>query len=238
MRSTARTFDRLLEIEERARALQKNVYRQRYELWEANPPLNVVDVFEPGIGLQYVGYTITSVHSLGQILVDNIRSEVSGQIDNLSKSVVISENFSAAIKRFTAAHELGHALLHPDVKVLHRDIPLERSVVTNWREREANRFASAYLMPRKLVEERFTQCFEMQKFKLTDGSAFALCGTNIATVQKCYRDPRQLSQCVASTPHFDGRYFKPLNEQFKVSAPAMAIRLEELELLPKSAFGE
>jgi len=46
-------------------------------------------------------------------------------------------------------------------------------------------------------------------------------------------DMRQLSRMLASAEQFNGRHFVSLANQFKVSTGAMAIRLEELELVSK-----
>lgn len=62
-------------------------------------------------------------------------------------------------QRFTLAHEIGHFILHRnliegsvhvDKQILHRDIMAEAG--TDWREIEANAFASELLMPDALLE--------------------------------------------------------------------------------------
>jgi Zn-dependent peptidase ImmA (M78 family) len=225
-------LDRLLEIEARARSLQIEVYRRRGVLWNGSPPQSVVDILEPGVALHYLGYFVDSVAAIGELEINGVRSEVAGMIDHDRLRVTISERFLNPEKRFTTAHELGHALLHPDRGTMHRDLPMERAgVLRDWREVEANRFASAYLMPQKLVAERFSECFQLDKFSLSDATAYALCGTDATTVRQQYRSPRQLAQCLAGTGRFNFQHFQPLNEQFKVSRTAMAIRLEELGLV-------
>jgi Zn-dependent peptidase ImmA (M78 family) len=62
-------------------------------------------------------------------------------------------------QRFTLAHEIGHLTLHRnliegsvhvDKQILHRDIMTETG--TDWREIEANAFASELLMPEPLLQ--------------------------------------------------------------------------------------
>lgn len=62
-------------------------------------------------------------------------------------------------QRFTLAHEIGHLTLHRnliegsvhvDKQILHRDIMTEAG--TDWREIEANAFASELLMPESLLQ--------------------------------------------------------------------------------------
>lgn len=222
--------DSILEIEERAHSLQVEIYRT---IWKGHRPQDLTEVFEPGIALDYLGYSVQSVEEIGRFWVNGNKHEIAGVIEQEQKAVTIAErNFSYLSKRFTAAHELAHSVLHPDMRTLHRDIPLERTgVVQDWREAQANRFASAYLMPRKLVEDQFRDSFGMETFELTDTTAFALCGTCDEKVHRFYRDQRQLSLCIATTQRFNGCYFQPLSEFFRVSPLAMAIRLEQLELV-------
>lgn len=56
-------------------------------------------------------------------------------------------------QRFTAAHELGHFVLHKDlIGDSHSDNYLLRAPgLTNWQETQANKFAADLLMPRDLI---------------------------------------------------------------------------------------
>jgi Zn-dependent peptidase ImmA (M78 family) len=66
-------------------------------------------------------------------------------------------------QRFTAAHELGHFVLHRDEmggRVSIADTPAEIELTveqSNWHEREANRFAVELLMPAPLCLGRATE---------------------------------------------------------------------------------
>jgi hypothetical protein len=48
---------------------------------------------------------------------------------------------------------------------------------------------------------------------------------------KKFKTLRQLSRVLASAEHYNGLQFNSLANQFRVTNEAMAIRLEELELL-------
>jgi Zn-dependent peptidase ImmA (M78 family) len=63
----------------------------------------------------------------------------------------VSTTESLVRQRFTIAHELGHFFLHPnkDAFVDYRDN--KKGVMRTPREREANMFAAALLMPRHLL---------------------------------------------------------------------------------------
>ena len=63
--------------------------------------------------------------------------------------VAVSNKFSKEVQNFTAAHELGHAILHEQA-ILHRDIPVDsigKRVVRDRVEIEADTFATYFLMP-------------------------------------------------------------------------------------------
>lgn len=66
-----------------------------------------------------------------------------------NKVIVVNSFDSAARQRFTIAHELGHYILHKGENELyaHRDVG-----ANNATEREANIFASNFLMPENLVK--------------------------------------------------------------------------------------
>lgn len=52
------------------------------------------------------------------------RSVITGRPDPRSKAVVTSERAPPAERLFTAAHELGHWVLHKD-EIEHRDRPID-----------------------------------------------------------------------------------------------------------------
>lgn len=63
----------------------------------------------------------------------------------------INDSESHVRQRFTIAHELGHFFLHQakDAFVDYRDN--QSGIVRSFKEREANMFAAAFLIPRKLL---------------------------------------------------------------------------------------
>lgn len=158
-------------------------------------------------------------------------AEAAGEIDHETKIVRISAQPSIPVRRFTTAHELGHAALHPGL-TLHRDLPIRGPTATkNWREREANWFASAFLMPRRRLISAFLAAFEFAPFYLNDDSAFALCSTRAETVLAKLSGIRGLSRLLADANRYGGREIPRLTAMFGVSTDAMAIRLEQLGLV-------
>src|SRR5699024_6532006 len=117
----------------------------------------------------------------------------------------------------TSAHELGHAVLHPAGGGIHRDRPVDGAAPARDRtEREADRFATYFLMPEKLVRARFSMIFGESSLALSEETAFALGETSLLDLTEKYRARRRLARLLASTDHYNGRYFKPLAEQFRV----------------------
>lgn len=219
------------EIEAKAIALQRRLWRERDQLWEGAPPTNPIEVLDIRKALHLVGYDLVFESGLGNDPRTHI--EVAGLIDRDAKVVKASLQFvGPAYQRFTLAHELGHAVLHPDAGGIHRDRPLDG--VTRSREpgeREADRFATFFLMPEKLLRECFVQRFGTECFVLTDDTAFALSRTTSDGVQEKNPTIRHLARTLAAAETYNSRSFKSLGAQFGVSVGAMAIRLGELGLL-------
>ncbi len=220
-----------IEIERRVRDLHKTIWQNRNKIWSNVIPPNPIDMLDPVIALKFIGYDCYLDETLGQFYSDGKLIEVAGTIDNLSAKVRISRQFSKNIRSFTAAHELGHALLHKTTG-LHRDRPIDGTTMSRDSvELEADKFATFFLMPRKLVKNTFKKYFLTNKFFLNEATDFALgLGDFVALNGKC-KTLRQLSKMLASAEHYNGLQFISLANQFRVSTEAMAIRLEELELL-------
>jgi hypothetical protein len=76
-------------------------------------------------------------------------------------SVVVNAKEGERRKRFTVAHEIGHFMLHRNLRELQdgilEDDTFYRSELGNVRETEANRFAADLLMPVNLVMAAYKQ---------------------------------------------------------------------------------
>lgn len=95
-----------------------------------------------------------------RLLYPNLGKDASGVLVRKDGSTVIGVNriHPKTRQRFTAAHELGHALLHPATEV-HHDALFQvnlRSDLSSQgidlEEIEANHFAACLLMPRSFLE--------------------------------------------------------------------------------------
>lgn len=219
------------EIEERAHKIHKIIWENRNEIWFDGVPNDPVEMLNPSIAATLIGFNYEETISLGSFSANGTSFEVAGLIDNKLKKILISSQHSMEVRHFTAAHELGHAVLHRE-NTLHRDRPLDGTSGSsrNETERQADWFATAFLMPEKLVRANFKKFFLTDSFALNENTAFAL-GYDYSSFVNRFKTLRQLSRILASTERYDNRHIVSLAKQFKVSDEAMAIRLEELGLL-------
>lgn len=221
------------EIEKIVTTLQRTMWKQRQKLGLEGKDIRPLDIINPSLALHSVGYKTELKDTLGQFSGNGDLYEVAGIINNDDKSVEISRRFSPEIRNFTAAHELGHAILH-DGNGLHRDRALDGSQgnrTNDHREREADTFSAYFLMPEKQVRKVFEKMFKISCFTLTDDTAFALTAGTLESIQNECRSLRDLTRLVASTERYNGIAYKSLAKQFNVSFEALAIRLEELKLV-------
>lgn len=119
---------------------------------------NVIEIAEK------IGFKVlkADMEDEGRILISKTIQDKYGS----DKVIIVNRNNSATRMRFTVAHELGHYELHvpPEVKegkekyFAFRDVK-EDGYYTK-PEREANAFASALLMPAKLVEEEYKELYK------------------------------------------------------------------------------
>ena len=163
--------------------------------------------------------------------------EIAGFIDREHNRIVVAQKFHADYRRFTAAHEIGHWVLHPRV-TYHRDRPLkgaERFVPQRPAvECEADIFASELLMPTKSIgrifHDRFNQDIHLSR--LDENLVFWLSGQSSTRISDfTSRDRRHLALRVATCESFEGRHFNSIAKRFGVSPTAAAIRLEELQFV-------
>ena len=148
--------------------------------------------------------------------------------------VMLSRAFGPKVMRFTVAHEAGHLVMHPHMTELHRDPPLDGSRSDQRRpliEEQADTLAAHFCMPEADIRAAFRARFHTGAFELNDATAFALFRGNIWDVRPRWKSMRVASRELARATCFDRYPFDSLADQFGVSPEAMAIRLEELDLL-------
>lgn len=221
------------QIELLAIDLQRLIWKNRDLVWKNSPPQNPLKMLDASKALRCFGFAVTRPVTLGSFSDRGMEYEVAGQIDQRNRVVSVSKQFPNDIRKFTEAHELGHCLLHTQ-EILHRDRPLDGSagrLVENVVERQANKFAVYFLMPRKLVLQKFQQIFGTSSFRINHETALAL---NMKSADEFYaitRSLRGLSRLLSNVTRYRSRQVHSLTELFGVSSEAMAIRLEELGIV-------
>jgi len=221
------------QIGDVARTVQVALWKHRAQLLPKSESHRPMELLNPELAFKALGFHYDLCDTLGQFALEGKYFEVAGIVDSAAQEVRISRQFPRRVQRFTAAHELGHAVLHEAVG-LHRDRPVDGSRPRNQRnqtEWEADAFATTFLMPAKLVAEEFEKRFHTMEFTLTEETIFALATEDEQIVRRQLQDTRRRSRTLAVAQRFGAVRFLSLAEVFGVSAEAMAIRLEELRLV-------
>lgn len=209
------------------------VWNQRQHLFSAD--YDPVDLFCPSIAAKILGFEYEEVPEIPN-WPQGRNMRTAGLVDPQQKLIQVSEQFDLPVRRFTGAHEIGHIVLHP-LQGLRRERPIEgpsrQTLGQTPEERQADMFASLYLMPEKLLRKRVCETFNMDlPIAIDDDIAFWLDPTDHQDVLRepaeSHASSRNFAKC---RTNFSGQRIVPLFEQFKVSVSAMAYRIEELRLL-------
>lgn len=156
---------------------------------------------------------------------------IAGMVDPQRSRVVVSEAFGVEVARFTDAHEIGHIVLGPPVKLL-RERPMEGpSEGRPGIERDADKYASYHLMPKRLVWTELRQTLGIvEPTRIDEDVAFWLDPTGYRELPDA--SLRTKSRAIAASRRdIAGRLVTPLHGQLRVSVTALAIRLEELGVI-------
>jgi Zn-dependent peptidase ImmA (M78 family) len=205
------------------------------EIWRAQPKatranLDPIKLLDPAIGAEILGISLRVVDS-----IDSGRRgfRTAGMLDRQQKSIFVSSQFRSYEMRFTAAHELGHAVLHTKQQ-LFRDRPIPSTEGERLRrpkpELEADIFAANYLMPPNLLREKFERTFRVTTpFVFDHDWAFHLCPSDQESLMMDEDLVMNRAYAIAKARSFNNRHFIPLHEQFGVSLSAMAYRIADLD---------
>ncbi len=221
------------DMEKLVKDFQNKLWIKRDHIWGKGTITDAMKVINPKDVLQKVlGYTFIQSESLGMHAIGDEIFEVAGLIDKTQKKVSISKSFPQETINFTAAHELGHLILH-EQEVLHRDRPFDGSstVPKDLVEQQADKFAAYFLMPALIVKDVFYEIYEVEKLRMNEGTALALAIGNLSELRDRCKDQRGFAMMIAQTEIYAGKSFNSLAKIFRVSSGAMAIRLMELSLV-------
>ncbi|QKS80979.1 ImmA/IrrE family metallo-endopeptidase [Pseudomonas bijieensis] len=222
-------------IEKAATDLLMQIYRDRRYLW---PDQDVIPMMmrSPSIAALVCGYDFQVHSTLGdtQFNRHNTGTRIAGLIDRQSIKIAVATEFGEKVQLFTGAHEIGHLVLHENT-VMHRDRAFDGSPLQIPRppaERQADRFAACFLMPQKLVRERFEFMFCCSgQLRFSDVIAYHLDPINPDRLLYAPKESKERELALARCTRFNNRNLVSLAQQFGVSDSAMAIRIKELDLV-------
>ena len=213
------------------RELQTEIWHRRHELGLSNS--QPVDLLDPRNAATILGWELEEVPSIPDWPPKN-RMRIAGMIDPHRRLISISQEYNSSVRRFTAAHEIAHIILHkPQTLLRERPIKGPRESIQDIEERDADLFAALFLMPERLVKKRFKATFGVEPpIIMNDNIAFWLDPND---AENLLRDALfsmgPMFALAKSAINFSGESIVPLHKQFKVSVEAMAIRIKELGLI-------
>jgi hypothetical protein len=216
------------QVELEARKLLAAIEKNSARLWPNTPPARLF-MCDPEAACRLLGLRYLPDSHLGSYG----GTATAGMLDCENRAVLLSSKQSFESQRFTAAHEVGHWLLHPG-QTMFRDRSLSshggqgRPRV----EQEADCFAACFLAPPKLVCKAFRARFPVREPITNTGViCYNLSMRNGQYLEGLPAGSFEFALAVARADAFNGLRFKPLYSLFNVSPSAMAIRLQELELV-------
>lgn len=165
------------------------------------------------------------------------RTVIAGQLDRLNKTVATSERQPPAERLFTAAHELGHLVLHKE-EIQHRDRPIDLLAKQKLPlERQADVFAAAYLMPERWIAKDLESRFGSLPVVVNELLAWWLDQTDYERLLRPNKDADfERAKAVSICKCVGWGTFSSLAEAYGVTPTAMAYRLLELNLIKGTGY--
>lgn len=169
------------------------------------------------------------------MLIGPLRVALAGLLDRHKSLIAVSAGMRLEIKRFTAAHEIGHFILHPEIVSLREDPRTDvtlRAVFRSLREKEADLFAAELLMPERFLNQAFARLWgddDIDGRQLDDDTAYYLTQGKLSARQMSALSPLERAKLVACEIPMTSADALPMAEIFGVSSTAMGIQLLDLE---------
>ncbi len=224
-------------VQSEARELLLELWKRRSQIWSKPPRLtDLIPIPVDKIARSILNLTLNEPE---EIPSDRPGFQTAGLMDRSSRTIIAAQKYPHEWRRFTIAHEIGHWVLHPNI-LYHRDRPLNGGEQANESrnpvEREADKFASELLMPRKVLTASFIEMFENP---IDMNTAISTLSDSFPSGMKRTIDGadfsghlRHRSFLIANLPIMKkAKCFSSLAKRFAVSPTAMAIQLETLNLV-------
>ncbi|WP_260436097.1 ImmA/IrrE family metallo-endopeptidase [Burkholderia glumae] len=225
---------RRAEIEKIVRGMHREIIQGAKLRYSCGLP-PYPQLFSPDSAIEKYGYSYEVRDSMPSATVGSA-FVTAGMIDTVQRIVVVASDLNFEIQRFTAAHELGHLVLHESLSHMkrHRDRPAtgEDFYSRDPVEAEADYFAAVWLAPGPTVEHYFKERFGNIPLTLNETTAFHVAGVKgVTDLMASKPNSLTFAIAVARATSFNSRRFESLASFFGLSAKAMAIRLRELRLV-------
>lgn len=225
------TAKRRAEIEKIVRGMHQEIINSAKLRYNCGLP-PYPQLFSPDVAIEKYGYSYEIRESMPSAHA-GYQSQTAGMIDTEQGIVMISNNMRYETQRFTAAHELGHLVLHESLPNMrqHRDRPVtgENSGPRTPIEEEADYFAAVWLAPGPTVEHYFRERFGNIPLVLNENTAFHVAGCKgVADLMASKPGSLAFPIAVGRATSFNGRHFESLARFFGLSPTAMGIRLSKL----------
>lgn len=181
-----------------------------------------------------IGWRLEEVGALAS--VGALCRTVEGECDYTDHTIRVAvDEADERRRRFTLAHEIGHAVLHEGLGDKRQRISSRRRVHSPGEvaaftrsEREANVFATELLMPERAVRERFRKVLGRDKVTVSQALKIVGSKSNVDRSRRNnYAEAAGVAKEVASYLGEEGS----LRDFFEVSVDAMASRIMELRLI-------
>tara|TARA_R110002110_G_scaffold415781_1_gene655688 strand:- start:42700 stop:43392 length:693 start_codon:yes stop_codon:yes gene_type:complete len=222
-------------IQQEVRYLHRELWRKRHSLcpYAGDNPLRLL---EPQTIARVLDVQYQELGNLGE-QVFSLRGKkfsVAGLVDRQAGRIAVSDGYSDKVKRFTAGHEFGHWVLHPN-EVIHRDRPIDGSWLNMPKpafEKEADFFSACLLLPDNLLKQHFRVRFQTDsRLVFNETAAFHVCPQRTKELVTAQAGSLERELAVARCRSFGGNHFDSLADTFRVSDTAMARRIKELGLI-------
>jgi len=183
------------------------------------------------IAIELLSLEYEELEEIGHLSIGPLRVTLAGLLDRDKSLIAVSARLSLEIRRFTAAHEIGHFVLHPEITSLREDPRTDaalRAPLRSVRGKEADLFAAELLMPERFFNQVFAnlwgdddidggQLDDDRAYYLTQGKLSARDISKLSRLERAKLVAREIPMTTADD--------LPMAEIFGVSPTAAGIQL-------------
>lgn len=221
-------------IEAHARELLGEVIKHQATIFNDGLPRDPLDLLSSEAAAAACGVALHRAGTLGTFRdAQGHAFKIAGLLVPDKRVIYVGRDFDPYQQDFTAMHEIAHLLRHNKAQP-HRDRPvgkIDDSYRRDPDEREADYFAAAYRIPRRLLLQHFEFRFGKAPFVFTEGIAHRLAPNDHVSLLRPHKGSTARGLALAGCRSFNGQHFLSLADRFRVSVPVMAYRLEDVGLI-------